>query len=64
MWVNAGPEASPVLVVLETDALTEDSAHMLSKPEIWDFDVNLGIAVVISTNALGIGQNASANGFS
>lgn len=62
--VNVGSETSPVLIVLDTDALTEDSAHVFSKPNVGDFEVDLGVTVVISTDALRIGQNASAEGFS
>ena len=64
VWVNMGSETSPVLIVFDTDTLAEDSAHVLSKPDIWDFEVDLGIAVVVSTDILGIGQNTSAKGFS
>lgn len=64
MWVNVRPEPSPVLVVLDTDTLTEDSAHVLSKPNVGDFEVDLGIAVVISSDVLRIGQNASSDDFS
>ena len=53
-----GSETLPILSVLQTDALTEDSAHVLSKAKIRGFGVDFGIAVVVNTNAFRIGQNA------
>jgi len=58
MWVDVGPETTPVLVMLHADRLTENSAHVLSKPNIGDFEMDLGVTVVISTNIFGIGQDA------
>ena len=64
MRVDVGSETAPVLIMLHADALTEDSAHILSKPDIGDFEMDLGITVVISTNIVGIGQNAWIYSFS
>ena len=64
MRVDVGSKAAPVLIVLYADRLTENSAHILSKPNIGYFEMDLGIAVVISTNIVGIGQNARIYGFS
>ena len=44
--------------MLLTDGMTEDSAHVLSKADIGDLEVDFGITVVISTNIIRIGQNA------
>jgi hypothetical protein len=64
VWIDVASETSPVLIMLHTDGLTEDSAHVLSKANIGDFEVDLGITVVVSTNVIRIGQNASIDGFS
>lgn len=64
MWIDMGSEPSPVLIVLDANALTEDSAHVLSETNIWDFEVDLGITVVESANVIRIGQNASIDSFS
>ena len=64
MWVDVVSETSPVLIMLNADALTEDPAHILSKPDIGDFEVDLGVPLIIGTDVLRIGQNASADVFS
>jgi hypothetical protein len=51
-------ETSPVLIMLHTDGMTEDSAHVLSKTNIGDLEVDFCITVVVSTNVIRIGQNA------
>ena len=58
MWVYVGSKTTPVFIVLDTDALAEDSAHILSKANIWDFVVDLRIAMVVSANVIRIGQDA------
>lgn len=64
MRVDVGPEPTPVLVVLHTDGLTENSSHVFSKADVWDFEMDLGIAMVISTNIVRIGQDTWIHGFS
>ena len=58
MWVDVVSETSPVLVMLHADAMTKDPAHVLSKANVRDLEVDFGITVVVSTNVLRVGQNA------
>ena len=44
--------------MLQTDGMTEDSAHVLSKADIGDLEMDFGITVVVSTNIIRVGQNA------
>ena len=62
--VDVCSKTTPIFIMLHTDRLTEDSAHVLSKPNIGDFEMDLGVTVVISANIVGIGQNAWIHGFS
>ena len=64
MRVDVGSETSPILVVLHTHGMTEDSAHVLSKANIGGPEVDLGIAVIVSTNVIRITQNAFGRRFS
>jgi len=56
--VDVRSKAKPILIVLHADGLTENSAHVLSKPNVGDFEMDLGVTVVISANIVGVGQNA------
>ena len=56
--VDVCPKTTPILIMLHADGLTENSAHVFSKPNIWDFEMDLCVTVVISANIVGIGQNA------
>ena len=58
MRIDVGSEASPVLIVLQTHGLTEDSAHVFSKANIGDLEVDFGITVIVNTDVIRIGQNA------
>ena len=57
MWIDVGSKTSPVFIMLHTDGVTEDSAHVLSKANIGDLEVNFCITVIVSTNIIRIGQN-------
>jgi len=58
VWVNMGPESTPIFIVLHTNGLAEDSAHVLSKANVGDFEMDLGITVVIGTNVIRVGQDS------
>ena len=58
MRVDVGSESSPIFIMFHTDGVTKNPAHVLPKADIGDLIVDLGIAVVVSTNVIGIAQNA------
>lgn len=58
VWVDVGSESSPVFIVLHTDGVTKNPAHIFPKANVGDLKVDLGIAVVVSTNVIGVAQNA------
>ena len=58
VWIDMGSETSSVSIMLYTDGMAEDSAHVLSKANIGDLEVDLGITVVVSTGVIGISKNA------
>lgn len=62
MWIDMGSETNPVLIVLYANALTENSTHVLSEPNIGDLEVNLCITMVVSTDVIRICQNALVHG--
>jgi len=64
VWVNMGPKTTPIFVVLHTNGLAEDSAHVLSKANVGDFEMDLGITVVIGTNVIRVGQDSEVYGLS
>ena len=64
VWVNMGPESTPIFIVLHTNGLAEDSAHVLSKANVGDFEMDLGITVVIGTNVIRVGQDSEVYGLS
>ena len=49
-----GSETLPILVMLDADCLAEDSTHVFSKANVGDFEMDLGVTVVVSTNVVGI----------
>jgi len=64
VWVDVGPETTPIFVVFHTSAVAEDSAQVLSKASVGVFGMVHGITVVICTNVIRVGQDSGVYGLS
>lgn len=58
VWVDVGSESSPIFIMLHTDGVAKNPAHVFPKANVGDLKVDLGITVVVSTDVIGVAQNA------